>query len=148
MNLCRILGLSLLSLSLAGCGGSDDIQSESASGNGKSAAVTGFGDVAFATYSYKRSRLIFTSDTKVKKTWANMAGPPVIGSYTKKGNEIEVQWDPDASHYFSLSETFRQMGPCSMARYVWVDKKNETHDDSPQVFERTQPKCDTVRVIN
>ena len=144
MSVLRALGLSLLTLSLASCGGGGDSSSE----NGAGAAATSFGDVAFNTYSYKRSRLIFTSDTKAKKTWANMAGPPVIGSYTKIGNEIEVQWDPKAEHYFSQSEKFRQMGPCSMARYVWVDKEGEAHDDSPQVFEQTAPKCDTVRVSN
>lgn len=146
MSVLRSLGLGLLTLTLAACGGSGGGDSSTQKGN--SAAAASFGDVAFSTYSYKRSRLIFTSDTKAKKTWANMAGPAVIGSYTKNGNEIEVQWDPKAEHYGSLSEKFRQMGPCSMARYVWVDKKNEAHDDSPQVFERTAPKCDTVRVTN
>ena len=140
MNVLRSSGLGLLILALASCGGGGD----SSSANG--AVAASFGDVAFTTYSYKRSRLIFLSDSKAKKTWANMAGAPVIGSYTKKGNEIEVHWDPAAEHYGSLSEKFRQMGPCSMARYVWVNKKGEAHDDSPQVFEQTAPKCDTVRV--
>ncbi len=143
MNRLRALGMSLLAFSLAGCGGGDGA-AESAAGP----AAASFGDVSFTTYSYKRSRLIFTSDSKAKKTWANMAGPPVVGTYTKSGNEIEVQWDPAADHYGSLSEKFRQMGPCSMARYVWVGKDGVAHDDSPQVFERTEPKCDTVRVTN
>ncbi|MEP6882472.1 MAG: hypothetical protein ABI866_10795 [Dokdonella sp.] len=144
MNVLRALVLSTLIFSLAGCGGGAD----QSSANGAGAASASFGDVAFTTYSYMRFRLVFISDSKVKKTWANMAGPAVVGSFTKNGNEIEVQWDPKAEHHGSLSEKFRQMGPCSMARYVWVDKKGEVHDDSPQVFERTVPKCDTVRVTN
>jgi len=144
MNNIRALGLSLLILSLAGCGGGDD----AASGNGADAAAASFGDVAFTTYEHKRNRIIFTSDTKIKKTWANMSGPAVIGSYTKDGNEIEVQWDPAAEHHGSVSEKFRQMGPCSMARYVRVDKEGVVHDDSPRVFEQTEPKCDTLRVTN
>ena len=144
MNVLRALGFSLLTFSLAGCGGGGDTTSEKKA----SAEAASFGDVAFTTYSYKRNRLVFVSDTKAKKTWANMAGPPVAGTYVKKGNEIEVHWDPTADHYGSLSEKFRQMGPCAMARYVWVGKDGVAHDDSPQVFERSEPKCDTVRVSN
>src|SRR5687768_15209831 len=82
------------------------------------AANPDFGDVAFATYESERGsrRIVFSNDTKIVKTWKNMSGGPVNGTYKKKGNEIEVQWDPKAEHHGSLSEKFRQTGPCALAR--------------------------------
>lgn len=135
--LARGLGSLVLVVALTGCGGDDADK-----------AANSFGDVAFSTYEYSRTRLIFTNDSSAKRTWANMAGPPVIGTYTKNGNEIEIQWDPAADHLSSASEKYRQVGPCSMARYIWVDKEGVEHDDSPQIYERNQPRCDTVRVTN
>jgi hypothetical protein len=106
-----------------------------------------FGDVAFSTYTQDRTRLVFTTDSRVQITWANMGGDVVNGTYNKNGNEIQVLWDPAAENYGSLSEKFRQLGPCSMARYERIDRQNNKHDD-PLIYQRTKPICDTVRVIN
>lgn len=111
------------------------------------AATPDFGDVAFATYESGNFRVVFANDTKAVKTWRNMSGGPVNGTYKKKGNEIEVQWDPKAEHHGSVSEKFRQTGPCALARYVRVDRKGAAHDDKPQIYQKTKPRCDTVRVI-
>ncbi|MEO8028854.1 MAG: hypothetical protein ABI823_20405 [Bryobacteraceae bacterium] len=116
--------------------------------NGPQAGAGSFGDVAFSTYEFETFRVVFTTDSKAVKTWRNMSGPPVNGTYVKKGNEIEVAWDPKADHHGSLSEKFRQMGPCSIARYERVDKKGVAIDGSPQVYQRTKPRCDAVRVTN
>jgi hypothetical protein len=112
-------------------------------------ATPDFGDVAFATYESESGgfRVVFSNDTKMVKTWRNMNGGPVSGTYKKKGNEIEVQWDPNATHHGSVSEKFRQTGPCSLARYVRVDRKGVTQDDKPQIYQRTKPRCDTVRIV-
>lgn len=137
-------GLALLCVTLlSACGGSESPSPAAAGASG-----SGFGDVAFSTYEGDRSRVVFTTDTAVKKTWANMTGAAVAGTYTKAGNEIEIQWDPNATHHGSLSEKFRQMGPCSLARYVRVDMEGAVHDDNPQVYQRTKPICDTIRVTN
>lgn len=144
MNLRNVFVVALM-LTLGACGGGD----EPTPGNdGSGAAGGGFGDVAFSTYEVDRTRVVFATDTKATKTWANMSGGTVTGTYTKNGNEIEIQWDPAADNHGSLSEKFRQMGPCSLARYVRVDKKGVVHDDDPQIFEKTKPRCDTVRVTN
>lgn len=90
---------------------------------------------------------MFTTDTKAKVTWRNMVGGAVTGTYTQAGRSIEVQWDPaTTANYGSKSEKYRQMGPCSLARYERVDHKDATHDDSPLIFQQTKPRCDTVRV--
>ena len=106
----------------------------------------GFGDIAFATYEVGGFRVVFTTDTKAVKTWRNMAGDAVNGTYTKSGNEIEVKWDPTAANHGSLSEKFRQTGPCSITRYQRVDKQGGVVEGQPQVYQRTKPLCDTVRV--
>ena len=106
----------------------------------------GFGDVAFKTYESGRTRIVFTTDAKAKVTWGNMTGNAVIGTYVKTGNDIVMTWDPAADNYGSLSEKFRQMGPCSMARYERVDKKGGVHDDSPMIYQQKKPRCDTIRV--
>lgn len=105
-----------------------------------------FGDVAFATYEAEGFRVVFTNDTKVVKTWRNMSGGPVNGTYKKTGNEIDVQWDAKAEHHGSVSEKFRQTGPCALARYVRIDRKGVKHDESPQIYQKTKPRCDTVRI--
>jgi len=143
MNPAKAFACALLVSILAGCGGSEP---EPIAANAPSGAAAGFGDVAFSTYEVDRTRVIFNSDTKASKTWANMSGSAVTGTYTKNGNEIEIQWDPNADHHGSLSEKFRQIGPCSLARYVRVDKEGGVHDDDPQIFQRTKPLCDTVRL--
>lgn len=107
-----------------------------------------FGDVAFATYQSGGTRIVFTTDTKAVVTWRNMSGDAVNGSWTKKGNEIEISWDPAAKNHGSASEKLRQTGPCSMTRYSRVDLKGEVVEGSPMVYERTQPRCDTIRVTN
>lgn len=112
------------------------------------AADASFGDVAFTTYEVEGFRVVFTTDSKAVKTWRNMNGAAVNGTYIKKGNDIEVKWDPAASHHGSLSEKFRQMGPCSMARYARVDKKGSVVEGAPQIYQKSKPKCDTVRITN
>ena len=107
-----------------------------------------FGDVAFSTYEEGGFRVVFATDSNVVKTWRNMSGAAVNGTYVKKGNDIDVKWDPNATHHGSLSERFRQMGPCSMARYERVDRKGAVITDSPQIYQKTKPKCDTVRLTN
>lgn len=110
------------------------------------AGDTGFGEVAFKTYEADGKRLVFTTPTKAKITWRNMSGKAVEGTWTQNGREIAVAWDPAADNYGSRSEKFRQMGPCSMARYERVDKDGKVHDDSPKIYQQTKPRCDTVRV--
>jgi hypothetical protein len=141
--------VGLLALSACGGGGGGEVaQSAPASTPAPvatPAADPGFGDVAFATYEGEGQRLVFTNSSKVKKTWANMSGDAVAGTYTKNGKEIEVQWDAAAEHHGSLSEKYQQTGPCSLARYERVDREGGVHDD-PIIFERKKPLCDTVRV--
>ena len=108
-------------------------------------ADPGFGDVSFKTYVSGRARIVFTTGAKARVTWGSMAGKAVVGTYVKTGNEIVMTWDPLADNYGSLSEKFRQMGPCSMARYERVDKKGGLHDD-PMIYQQTKPRCDTVRL--
>ncbi len=135
MKVHTFAGWFAVALALSGCGGND-------------AESEGFGDVAFTTYQVDRTKIVFTTDSKARKTWANMSGPAIDGSYTKDGNEIEIQWDPKASHHGSTSEKFRQMGPCSLARYERVDMEGVVHDDRPEIYQRAKPVCDTVRVTN
>lgn len=110
------------------------------------AADPGFGEVAFKTYEGGGTRIVFTTPTKARVTWRNMVGKAVEGTYTQAGKDLEVTWDPAATNIGSKSEKFRQMGPCSMARYERVDRQDKVHDDSPKIYQQTKPRCDTVRV--
>ena len=103
-------------------------------------------EIAFKTYRSGGTRIVFTTPTKAKVTWKNMSGKAVMGTYTHVGKEIEIIWDPEATNYGNASEKFRQMGPCSMARYERLDKKGVLHDDSPKIYEQYKPKCDTVKL--
>ncbi len=143
MNPARAVACALIVAMLSGCGGGEP---EATTASSPAGAAAGFGDVAFATYEVDGMRVVFNSDTKASKTWANMSGEAVSGTYTKNGNEIEIQWDPAADNHGSLSEKFRQTGPCALARYVRVDKEGGVHDADPKIFQRSKPLCDTVRL--
>lgn len=108
-------------------------------------ADPGFGDVSFKTYASGRTHIVFLNDAKASVTWGNMTGRAVAGTYVKTGNEIAMTWDPAADNYGSFSEKFRQLGPCSMARYERIDKKRALHDD-PMIYQQIKPRCDTVRL--
>jgi hypothetical protein len=110
------------------------------------ASDPGFGEVAFKTFEADGKRIVFNTPTKARITWRNMVGKAVEGTYTQNGKDIEIQWDPAADNIGSKSEKFRQMGPCSMARYERVDKEGKVHDDSPKIYQQTKPRCDTVRI--
>ncbi len=139
-----------------GCGKSPDIgaaapQTTTAAPAASAQPPTsvGFSEVAFTTcQSRDNFRLVFLSPSKVRKTWGNMGGEPVIGQYSQNGKAINVTWDPAASHHGSLSEKLMQTGPCSLTRYERVDRENQVHDDQPQVYQQKEPLCDAVRVVN
>ncbi len=105
----------------------------------------GFGDIAFKTFASGRQRIAFTSDTAARATWNAMSGAPATGTYVKQGKEIAIEWNPKATNYGSRTEKFRQLGPCSFARYLRVDLKGSNHDD-PMIYQQVTPRCDTVRI--
>jgi len=110
-------------------------------------ADPGFGEVAFKTFESNGTTVVFTSDVKAKVTWHNMVGGAVSGTYTQSGKNLEITWDlATATHYGTKSEKFKQMGPCSMARYERTDMKDKVHDNSPEIYQQIAPKCDTVRL--
>ncbi len=109
---------------------------------------TGFGEIAFKTFQSGGTRLVFTTESKVRVTWQNMSGSAVVGTYTHVGRDIEIQWDPAATNYGSRSELLRQMGPCSMARHTRIDLKGAVHDDSPMIYQQKKPRCDTIRLTD
>jgi hypothetical protein len=145
-----ICAVIMTSICLTACGKSDTTpaNSDSSSDAAKpTQSEANYGDVAFTTYQSDGFRIVFLNPSKARKTWANMDGDAVSGQYTQRGNEIEVQWDPAASHHGSLSERFSQTGPCALARYERVDRNNKLHDEEPQIYQRTKPRCDAVRLV-
>ncbi len=149
----------LASLALAalcsGCSSPNDGAAETASGAPAvnvgaataPAAESSFGDVAFQTFESKGFRIVFLNDRKVRKTWANMGGAAVDGEFTQTGKQIAATWDPQATHHGSTSERFVQTGPCALARYERVDRDGVLHDDQPQIYQRSEPRCDAVRIV-
>jgi hypothetical protein len=109
-------------------------------------AAPGHGDIAFATYRGGREKIVFINDRLVKKTWRNMAGKAVKGTYTKAGQEIKIAWDPTASNHGSVEARYRQLGPCSIAFYQRTDKEGVVHDDFSVVLEQSKPRCRAVKV--
>lgn len=146
-NLSHATVLASLLTFVAACG---DAPEPSATGaNSAAQAEAGFSEVAFTTYQSRDGfRLAFLSPSKVRKSWNNMGGDPVIGQYAQVGKQITVTWDQAATHHGSLSEKLMQTGPCSLTRYERVDRKNVAHDDQPQVYQQKEPICDAVRVVN
>jgi hypothetical protein len=140
---------SLLTIVVA-CGEATEPSATDAPGaNSTTQAEPGFGEVAFTTYQTRDGfRLAFLSPSKVRKSWNNMGGDPVIGQYAQVGKQITVTWDQAATHHGSLSEKLMQTGPCSLTRYERVDRENQVHDDQPQVYQQKEPICDAVRVVN
>ena len=112
----------------------------------KRAAEPGYGEIAFTTYRGGGERIVFINDRKVKKTWRNMVGRAVKGTYRKEGREVVIAWDPNAKNHGSVEERYRQLGPCSIAYYHRIDKKGVAHDDFSVVLEQSKPRCRTVRV--
>jgi hypothetical protein len=140
----------IASVWLSACGKSDTAPADNANADSDSKPMqteANYGEVAFTTYQTDGFRIVFLNPSKARKTWANMDGEAVSGQYTQVGKEIEVQWDPAASHHGSLSERFSQTGPCALARYERVDRNNQLHDEEPQIYQRTKPRCDAVRLV-
>jgi hypothetical protein len=107
----------------------------------------GFGDVAFKTFRAGTYAVRFTTKSKAETWWANMAGPTVHGTYEQQGSEIVVHWDPKATHNGSTQERYHQMGPCSFALYERTDRRTGKIVESTQIYQQTQPRCDTVRLV-
>ncbi len=149
-NLCRASILASVLTILLGCGKAPEPSAAGAtSANSTTQAEPGFSEVAFTTYQSRDGfRLAFLSPSKVRKSWNNMGGDPVIGQYAQVGKQITVTWDQAATHHGSLSEKLMQTGPCSLTRYERVDRENQVHDDQPQVYQQKEPICDAVRVVN
>lgn len=103
-----------------------------------------YGSVELQTYEAGRTRLVFNLGGRVKRTWRNMSGEPVVGEWTQSGEEVEIQW-PGAENYAGVVSKFKQTGPCSLTQY-FVELKDGKILDDPLVFQRTKPVCDTVQV--
>lgn len=129
-NVClgAVLGLSALFTLACGGGGSK------------------FGSVEFTTYKSGRSSVTFNGGGTATRKWSNMSGDPVKGEWTQNGEEIEIQWDPNATNFTGRVAKFKQMGPCSMAQYYTLDADGKTNDDEPRIFEQVKPLCNTVQV--
>jgi hypothetical protein len=149
-NLCRASILASALTILLGCGKAPEPSATgTTSANSTNQAEAGFSEVAFTTYQSRDGfRLAFLSPSKVRKSWNNMGGDPVVGQYAQIGKQITVTWDQAATHHGSLSEKLMQTGPCSLTRYERVDRQNQVHDDQPQVYQQKEPICDAVRVVN
>ena len=101
-----------------------------------------YGAVEFQTYKGpSRTYVKFKTDTKAEKWWANMSGKPPQGTYVQSGEEITVTWDPAFTNHGARIESFKQLGPCSLARYSWTNADGEVKDDDSKMYERTKPKC-------
>jgi|GEM_PF-2358579 len=148
----RFLAVLTLAALCSACSKSTDGAAETAAGTAAPAATAApaensFGDVAFQTFESKGFRVVFLNDRKARKTWANMGGAAVAGEFTQTGKQIAVTWDPLATHHGSTSERYVQTGPCALARYERVDRDGVLHDDQPQIYQRTEPRCDAVRIV-
>lgn len=102
---------------------------------------TGQGSVAYAKYDSGSKLISFVSDRSAKVTWQNMTGSAVSGTFTQSGDEIVVQWDPNADNYGSLETRFHQTSACSLSQYWRKDKQGVVHDDESTVYVRQTPEC-------
>ena len=103
-----------------------------------------FGSVELQTYKAGRSKLVFNMGGRVKRTWANMSGDPVVGEYTQSGEEIEIHW-PKVDNFTGRVTKLKQTGPCAITQY-YSEGQDGSVDDDPRVFERTKPLCDSVQL--
>lgn len=103
-----------------------------------------YGSVELQTYQAGRTKLVFNMGGRVKRTWRNMSGEPVVGEWSQSGEEVEIHW-PAVDNFTGKVAKLKQTGPCSLTMFWSEDVEGKIWDD-PQVFERTKPVCDTVQV--
>ncbi len=98
---------------------------------------------AFRTFETEdgKYRVVFTSETKVKKTWSNMSGPAVEGRWTQSADTVEVRYTP-AEHHGSSAETFVTRGRCTLVRTARVDATTGERVESPLDYLLDDPTCD------
>ena len=97
---------------------------------------------AFRTFETEdgKYRVVFTTETKMKKTWSNMSGPAVEGSWSQSGDTVEVAYVP-ASHHGSSAETFVTRGECTLIRTARVDATSGQRIESPTTYVLDEKRC-------
>ncbi len=104
------------------------------------AAAPEFGSVAFQTYESDGHYMKFRNDTKVDRTWDNMVGEGLKGTYTQVGNTITVVFEPGPSS--TVSELrFRQLDDCSIANYYRATTEGKVSEDESDIYRRSEPRC-------
>ncbi len=104
-------------------------------------AAPAHGSVAYQTYVNRNETIRFRTETETTKTWKNMAGKPVPGTYTHVGAEIVLLNDPSFDNQGILESRFRQLDECSIAEYYQRLRDGTVKDNDSRVFQRTEPKC-------
>ena len=131
---------------VAGGSGSAALVRPTGSATPPPSADPGFGDVAFKTFRSGGYWVRFNTRSKVEHWWANMAGETVHGTFEQLGPEIVIHWDPKYTNNGSTQERFRQLGPCSLARYERTDRRSGKVIEDSLIYQQSEPRCDTVRV--
>lgn len=123
------------------CGGAG----AGAGGGLRGSAEPAHGSVAYQTYVAGSDTVRFRTETETTKTWKNMGGKPVEGTFTHSGADIVVLHDPKFDNNFLAEERFRQLDECSIARNYTRRHTGEVDQSDSRVFERTVPKCPKSR---
>ncbi len=99
-------------------------------------------DPTYATYVSKdrRTTIVFTSNKTLRKTWKNMAGPPVEGRFSRSGATIEGTYEA-ADHHRASAETFVFRGDCTLVRTASIHGETGDREEKLQTFFLDEPGC-------
>ncbi len=110
-------------------------------GGGGVGAASTYESPAFHTYEYKGDRWKFANDTKVVWTWKNMSGSAVEGKWTRDGDEILIDWDPNATNNSTRHSKIKQISDCEMAQWYREFADGKVKDSDSQLYVKQVPEC-------
>lgn len=112
---------------------------------GESAPSAPAAQIAFTTFSSGSETFRFKTDTTVEKSWGNMSGSRPQGTWTLKGDELHMVFDPKYTNHGLRESKSKIIDPCTFATHWWLDKDGKEHVDDSKIFQRKKPKCMTVQ---
>ena len=100
--------------------------------------------IAFTTFSSGSETFRFKTATVVEKSWRNMSGTRPQGTWTLKGKELHMVFDPKYTNHGLRESKSEIIDPCTFATHWWLDEDGVEHTDDSKIFQRKKPKCTTV----
>lgn len=96
--------------------------------------------LANTTWESPKLTLVFDAEGRPSMQWPSMVGAPVRGTAGRKGDQLHIQWDPEATNTLNEAFLISAKGPCSLELTEQVRKRGPAATTTP-VFVQTSPPC-------